>query len=119
VKDKTVAALDQLLDTGRNVGNFTDNLGRAAHYIARREQGFTPLAAGQSVKKWFFDYGDLTQTEEQVLRRVVPFYADPRLSPGGLPPDAGVALRLLHGSSNRAASMRNRCGRPIYFGWRL
>jgi hypothetical protein len=37
-------------------------------------KGLSPEEAAQSVKKFLFDYGDLTSFEKQVMKRAAPFY---------------------------------------------
>ncbi len=60
-----------------------DDLVQASHYIAKRRQGYDPEAAALAVKKYQLDYGDLTPTERNLLKAVVPFYSYSRRS---LPP---------------------------------
>jgi hypothetical protein len=52
---------------------FEDNA-RMALYLAKRREGYNPVEAGKIVDKFLFDYGDLTFIEQNVLRRVLPFY---------------------------------------------
>jgi len=67
LQDKTIGA-------GFWVGNMADNWHRMAHYVDRIKKGYTPYDAAQSVKKYFFDYGELGTMEKNVFRRVFPFY---------------------------------------------
>ena len=48
---------------------------RIGAYLHFRKQGLSPDAAGLEVKKYFYDYFDLTKVERQLLKRVLPFYA--------------------------------------------
>lgn len=56
------------------MGEFLENGAKLSLYIQRRLKGFTPEAAGADVRKFLFDYGDLTEFERNVLKRVFPFY---------------------------------------------
>lgn len=58
----------------RAVGTAFEDNARMAHYLAKRREGFTPVEAGKSVDKFLFDYSDLTFIEQNVLKRVIPFY---------------------------------------------
>lgn len=55
--------------------NIIEDPARFAHYIDRRLKGDNAVDAMFSVKKYLFDYEDLTQFERTVLRRVLPFYS--------------------------------------------
>lgn len=58
----------------RAVGSAIEDNAKIAHYIQKIGEGFTPKAAAESVKKYLFDYGDLTWTEQNILKRAMPFY---------------------------------------------
>jgi len=53
---------------------YIENLGYLAHYIGKVEDGYNPFDAILSVKKYLFDYSDLTEVERKVLKRLMPFY---------------------------------------------
>jgi hypothetical protein len=59
-------------DIARNV---VEDPARFAHYIDKRVKGDTAIDAMFSVKKYLFDYEDLTDFERNVLRRIIPFYS--------------------------------------------
>lgn len=59
---------------GKKVGNAVEDNARIAHFIDRVMKGDGVEDAALSVKKYLFDYGDLTDFEKNVMRRVVPFY---------------------------------------------
>src|SRR3990167_4960632 len=63
-----------LIKSGRSIGKAVENNARLAHFIDKIEKGFSPDAAALSVKKFLFDYKDLTIFERQVLKRMMPFY---------------------------------------------
>jgi hypothetical protein len=56
------------------VGNAVENNAKIAHFISKRNDGLSPFEAGRSVKKYLFDYGDLTRVEKDVFKRLAPFY---------------------------------------------
>ena len=51
-----------------------ENIARVAHYIGKREAGLNHTQAAASVKKYLFDYFDLTPFEKKYLRRAFLFY---------------------------------------------
>ncbi len=62
------------LEAGQAVGTIVENNARLAHFVDRILKGDGPVEAAMSVKKYLFDYTDLTQFEKQIMKRVVPFY---------------------------------------------
>lgn len=63
-----------MLQFGQRVGNQTEHVLRAAHYIDKRAKGLGPAEAAQSVKKFQFDYSDLTDFEKNWMKRAFFFY---------------------------------------------
>ena len=63
-----------ILRFNRAVGTAVEDGFRFAHYIGKKEQGLSPEDAMLSVKKYLFDYGELTDFERKVMKRVIPFY---------------------------------------------
>ena len=63
-----------IIKQGSIVGRNVENNARLWHFIEKMKKGFSPTDAAVSVKKFLFDYGELTQVEQQVFRRVFPFY---------------------------------------------
>ena len=53
---------------------FMENTRRMMLFIDRWRAGETFDEAAKQVKKWLFDYKELTGFERQVARRIVPFY---------------------------------------------
>ena len=51
-----------------------ENAARLGLFIDGLEKGMSPSEAAMRVKKYLFDYSDLTETEKKI-RQVVPFYA--------------------------------------------
>jgi len=63
-----------LFQTNRNVGTAIENNDRLAHFIGRMQLGDAVPDAAASVKKYLFDYSDLTQIEKDVFKNVTLFY---------------------------------------------
>ena len=62
--------------TGRGmaVGTAIENNARLAHYLDRIGKGSSEMEAALSVKKYLFDYADLTHFERSTMKRIFPFY---------------------------------------------
>lgn len=60
---------------GLKGGNYLENNAKLAMFIRRLEEGYSIPDAAMEVKKYLFDYSDLTVSERDVLRRVFPFYS--------------------------------------------
>lgn len=60
---------------GLKVGNRLENNAKLAMFIHRLEEGYSISDAAMEVKKYLFDYSDLTVSERDVLRRIFPFYS--------------------------------------------
>ncbi len=58
----------------RAVGSVVENNARIAHYLHMKSLGKTAEEAAESVKKFLFDYTDLTKFEKNILKRIAPFY---------------------------------------------
>ena len=65
---------------GTKVGTAIEDNARLAMFIDGIQKGMDPAEAALNVKKFLFDYSDLTRTERMVLRRVLPFYTWTRFS---------------------------------------
>lgn len=63
-----------LFRANRAVGTAFENNARLAHFIDKLKAGHTVDDAAMSVKKYLFDYGDLTWAEQAVFKRAMPFY---------------------------------------------
>ena len=62
------------LRLGIKIGSGIENNARMAHFIDRLKKGDTVEQAAMSVKKYLFDYSDLTNFERNVLNRGLFFY---------------------------------------------
>ena len=63
-----------LFKTNRAVGQAIEDNARIAHFIEMRQKGMSVEDAARSVKKFLFDYEDLSKFEKVVLKRIFPFY---------------------------------------------
>jgi hypothetical protein len=55
-------------------GEFTNQISRFGHYLAKRKAGLASDEAMMSVKQFLFDYSELTTMERKVMKRIFPFY---------------------------------------------
>lgn len=65
---------NQWFELSRRIGGLSDDWTRITHFIAKLDKGATPEEAAQSVRKFLFDYGQLSNAERNIFRRVFPFY---------------------------------------------
>ena len=61
-------------EAGLRVGRQIENNARLAHFIDKVRKGWSYDEAALSVKKYLFDYSELTPFEINVMRRLMPFY---------------------------------------------
>lgn len=64
----------KILKLGFKVGRSIENNARLGHFIDRLIKGDTAVQAARSVKKYLFDYDELTQFERKAMKRLFPFY---------------------------------------------
>lgn len=79
--DRTVrGALSQVgtdntfVQFGARVGTQVENVVRLAHYMNKRKFGLSAMDASMSVKKFQFDYSELSDFERNWLKRIFFFY---------------------------------------------
>jgi len=65
---------NRLLNWNRRLGTAVEDNSRALHFIDRFKAGHSMDAAEASVKKYLFDYTDLSKTEQEVFKQFIPFY---------------------------------------------
>lgn len=65
----------KLIRKGFEVGQGIENNARLAHFMSKMEEGYSAAEAAMSVKKYLFDYSELTDFERKVMKRFFPFYA--------------------------------------------
>ena len=63
-----------LYKKNRAIGETIENNARLAHFIDRLKKGYSASDAAKSVKKYLFDYDDLTDIEKKYFKRLAPFY---------------------------------------------
>ncbi len=73
--ERAVKGEKGIIGKGMAFGSTIENNARLAHFIDRLDKGDDALKSAQSVKKYLFDYGDLTDFEKQVMKRLMPFYS--------------------------------------------
>ncbi len=59
---------------GAKAGSIVENTDRLIHFASMLRQGHTPEEAAESATKFLFDYSDLTGFEQNVMKRIIPFY---------------------------------------------
>lgn len=71
-----------LIKTGTSFNAAVENNARMAHFLAANDQNVQLFksskaamdASAQSVRKYLFDYSDLSSREQQTFKRISPFY---------------------------------------------
>jgi hypothetical protein len=63
-----------LYKIGGRVGNTIENTDRLTHFVALLRSGVDSEEASRQVRKFMFDYSDLTHFEQTVMKRLIPFY---------------------------------------------
>lgn len=95
-----------MIRQGRALGSAVEDNARIAHYISKLDApGGTPEAAARSVRKFLFDYSDLTEFERS-LRHVSRFYTFMRKS-------TGVQLWALTHVPGRVANIERSLQSPL------
>ena len=59
----------------RGSARITEHNARAALFINSMVDGMSGAEAAQNVKKYLFDYSELTDFEKNVMRNIIPFYS--------------------------------------------
>jgi hypothetical protein len=68
-------AHNKFIETALKAGAFRENTTRLGMFMDRLARGLTPEQAALEVKKYLFDYRDLTEFERKSMRMVFPFYS--------------------------------------------
>jgi hypothetical protein len=63
-----------LIRGGRAVGSGVENQARSFNFLSELKKTGEVKQAAKTVDKTLFDYGDVTQFEQNVLKRTIPFY---------------------------------------------
>lgn len=77
---KVARILVSPLSAGRAAGMFTDDVYRLAAWLHFRGKGFSADEAARLVRRYMFDYTQLTPTERAIRDWLVPFYTWTRYS---------------------------------------
>lgn len=67
--------INSMIAAGRGLGGHGEQINRMSGGLGLLSQGYSPKAIGQQIKKYHVDYGNLTDFEKNVVRRVLPFYS--------------------------------------------
>ena len=70
----TLATSNPILQGGFKLGQTVEDNARIALFIDQLNKGASFDKAGNHVRKYLFDYGDVNPFEKDVLKRVMPFY---------------------------------------------
>jgi len=70
----TLSTKNPILQGGFKMGQTIEDNARVALYIDQLNKGASFDQAASHVRKYLFDYGDVTPFEKDVLKRVMPFY---------------------------------------------
>lgn len=63
-----------LFKGGRWLGTGIEDMAKFTLYVDRRAKGYSVMEAAEDVRKYLFDYGDLTEFEKTWMKRAFPFY---------------------------------------------
>lgn len=70
----TLSVENPVLQAGFKVGQTLEDNARIALFLDRVRKGESYDQAGRAVKKYLFDYGDLSSVEKNIFKRIMPFY---------------------------------------------
>jgi len=71
----TTPGVGKVFRAGQKVGEIVEGASRVAHYQAALRSGMDHLSAMDSVKKYLFDFNELTDFERKYMRTTVFFYS--------------------------------------------
>jgi hypothetical protein len=60
--------------SGRALGTVVEDNARIAVFMDQLSKGANPSEAARVVRKYLFDYTELTEFEQKVMKRAIPFY---------------------------------------------
>lgn len=63
-----------VIKQARTAGAAIESNAKIAHFLSKMRKGASPEDAVLSIKKYLFDYSELSPTEKQFFRRGIPFY---------------------------------------------
>lgn len=71
---ENIPGLGQAIKFGFKVNDTVESVSRIAHYLGARKRGMSDLDAVASVRKYLFDYDDLTDFERKYAKPTFLFY---------------------------------------------
>ena len=74
VKNAPSGAFDAATGAGKAVGNSVEEYVRAINFVGNLKRGLDPRDAAEMVRKYHFDYQDLTDFEKALKGSLIPFY---------------------------------------------
>ncbi len=72
--EKALKGEGGIIGRGMAFGTTIENNARLAHFVDKIDNGMNIQSAARSVKKYLFDYKDLTHFEKTTMKRIFPFY---------------------------------------------
>lgn len=70
----TLSSKNKAIEIGKKVGEAVEDNARFANFIDGLRKGLSPEDSAKRVRKTLFDYSDLTDFEQGVMKRIFPFY---------------------------------------------
>jgi hypothetical protein len=68
-------AQNPVLRANRKLGQAFENNARLTHFMDKLSKGYSVENAAKSVKKYLYNYNELTEFERDIMKTVLPFYA--------------------------------------------
>jgi len=72
--NKLLRAIKSTTKPGREAGAFIETEARMMHFVTLLRRGYSPRDAAAQMKKYLFDYDNLSYFEKNYMRRIIPFY---------------------------------------------
>jgi hypothetical protein len=72
---ESIPGLGHGIKFGMKVGGAVEDNARIAHFFSKLDEGMSATEAALSVKRYLFNYADLTKFEKTWMKRIFPFYA--------------------------------------------
>ena len=102
-------------EKGAQIGGRIENQDRLLHFASMLRQGHDVRASASSSTKYLFDYSDVTAFEQNVMKRLIPYYTwlrkNGRLQVGELMEqpgkfrDSAKAMNMINGMNNEEDRM--------------
>ena len=72
---ESIPGVGRGIKLGMSTGNVMENHARIAHFMSKLDEGMSATEAALSVKRYLFNYADLTPWEKATMKRAFPFYS--------------------------------------------